>query len=360
MTDQNIQNMILDPVDVLVHFSMPKWAFFTTRFVLLAKNFENKLPTKTFILLNLAHSDKFLGALKPLSVRTKSDVFGICEELKRRKDQFPENLRRQFCKTLALNGDCPDKFTCSYRHSLNESDVPASWMPVGNQVELNIVLVKAPNHFRAEVVSALGESATLRRDRLRVKLSLDLLFSDEANRKTKTAFSVGELCLFHVGQYRRGRIIAMKLNLSLVTVQCLETGNEFSLCTKIDTICELPENLQAIPPQVIDIYLAGILPMDADSGWCPHSIQKLKIKLENCRGNKFIAVGKIGVTMNNVIYLTEMKVHEILASSGVRIIAVDVKEYLLQFNYAKPWEKGINGLLKIAQDFGERFLGIVS
>lgn len=353
MTEKSIHDMLVDQVDVLVHFSMPKWAFFDMRFVLLARNFENKLPTKICILLSLTDSDKFLGAMETLSARTQSRVFDVCRELKRRKDQYPENLLRQFCPTLALHGDCPAKFTCNDRHSLNESDVPAAWLPVEQQVEFRVVLVKAPNHFRAEIVPAKGESMTVTRDRLRLKLSLDLLFADEANRKTKTEFSVGELCLFHVGQYRRGRIIAINVRHRRLTVQCLETGNEFPLCTNIDTIYQLPENLQAIPPQVIDIYLAGILPIDADSGWSTDSLRELKIKMDNCKGSKFVVAGKIGVTMNNVIYLTEMKVHELLATSGARIISLDVKEYLLQCNFAKPWEKGIRGLLKIAQDFGE-------
>ena len=58
----------------------------------------------------------------------------------------------------------------------------------------------------------------------------------------------------------------------------------------------LPEELQQLPPQVVDIFLCNVMPCDLDTGWSETATSKINDWINNINGEeedgKFL-VGKV-------------------------------------------------------------------
>lgn len=366
MTDKHLRNMIVDTVDVLVHVSMPKWNTFSRRFLLFETHFINKSPTQTHILLNIQEYEKFLPDMERLLARSSlsgtEELTKMFCKLKESAESLPTNAKALFCENIPICGDCPHPFSCSKRHTLNETDVPDGRLPaIGQTVEFKLVSIISPNHFLVEIVPPKNRREQWQRSQLEVKLGLDLHFSEEENRVAKTELIVGDLCVIHQGRYRRARICSIaksgQLTKSiLVHVQCLETGNKFMLKQGFDDIYEMPEEFRGQVPQVFEAYLLGIRPVEVESGWCPASAYMLKTHLrfmEEEEEDRFCAKGAVAFILGNQIYMKTLRVFEVL-SCGVPIVVQDIKEWALDKCYALATPgKVFNGMQRRIEEFGE-------
>lgn len=363
MLDKHIKNMIVDTVDVLVHYSVPKWNTFSKRFVLFEKHILTRSPTKTHILLNINDYEKFLPDMECLLSRTSLKGAGALSEMfctvKQQSEWLPANKGAVFCENLPFYGECANSFSCPSRHTLNENDVPDGGLPIRHGsvcvVELKICSVVAPNHFMAEVIP---NNQKVRdqwaRERMEMKMGMSCYFANKANRAAKTDMVVGDLCVIHVGQFRRARICqfqsAGKLSkFRMVHMQCLETGNRFMLREGMEDILELPEQFRGQLPQVIDVYLLGVVPKEFHSGWCPASRNKLKQSLRIVDGIRFTVKGTVAFTLGLQIYLKTLKIYENLAC-GVPIVSHDVVEWLISYNLAVPTDKGLKKVQAMIDD----------
>jgi hypothetical protein len=64
-----------------------------------------------------------------------------------------------------------------------------------------------------------------------------------------------------------------------VKVISIDQGCTFSLF--VQDLIELPEFLKALPPEAIEVYLAGVKPLDKNTEWSRRSIEFARAKLMN-------------------------------------------------------------------------------
>jgi len=64
-----------------------------------------------------------------------------------------------------------------------------------------------------------------------------------------------------------------------VTVISIDQGCTFS--SFVQDLIELPESLKALPPEAIEVYLAGVKPLDKNTEWSRRSIEFVRAKLMN-------------------------------------------------------------------------------
>lgn len=163
--------------------------------------------------LNMQNYKTFLKPLEFLYLREalSPQVVEICRKLKMKHDSLPENAIREFCTSLSIYGKCSEPFTCPFRHSMNENDVPEGLQTkLDNRVDLKIHSILDPNHYLAEIIRYGKDARDINRELASVKYGLGPYFMRAENRILKTSFAIGELCVFtDKGRYRRGRIVGI-------------------------------------------------------------------------------------------------------------------------------------------------------
>lgn len=176
----------------------------------LVKNTSN--CTVNHFLLNIQNYKTFL---KPLEFLLQRDALNekmvqVCQKLKAKHDSLPENATREICEAISIYGQCSEPFSCPFRHSLNETDVPERPISLDKRVDLKIHSILDPNHYLAEIIRHGKEAQEMERELSRIKYGLGPHFMQAENQIPKTSFAVGELCVFvDKGLHRRGRIVKL-------------------------------------------------------------------------------------------------------------------------------------------------------
>lgn len=360
MTDTHIKDMIIDPVDYLIHFSIPRWRIFSNRFVLFEQHFINKASPRTFVLLTLEESKTFLPEMENMCSRRSLKGMGQLASLFRSIKDELEDPNELFCENLALYGVCKTQLSCQHRHKLSKADVP-NWRLhsfVNGQVHLKFKSVVTPNHLLAEVIPPEHLRDQWQLDLLKLKFNLDTHMEQEGNRVKKPICAVGDLCVFREGQFQRAKVLSKSRScgFDLYEVQCLETGKKFRL--RSTEIYELPDQFREMCPQVLDVYLLGPVPREMESDWSPRSTQHLNIQLKqyNFKDNKFILQGRVVCVLGSRMYLKMPKVVERL-EIALSVCSLDFTEWLCDYMYAESKDNGLALLERITEQFGECFVG---
>lgn len=366
MTDKELDNMLIDPVDTLIHWSIPKWEKFSRRFTLLESHFINQTRSQTILLLNIQDYNQFLPELESLLQPNRQlaigDLRAILCQLKAKTEQLPEKEGKLFCSDLVLYGACKYPLSCPNRHTLTERDAPNVNYHIPERVELKICEVVTPNHFRVEVIPAADIRQQVRRQQLELRFKMNSFFGRAENRVPKKSFLPGEICVINVGQYRRARVLsepktAGRLSkVARMMVQCLETGKQFTLLVGAESIYEAPVEFQAYPPQVFDAYVFGCTPYEMASDWSRDSLSKLTIKLSTYENdtdcNPFYASGTMSAFLGSQIYLKNLKIYEKL-SVGVDVVSVDIRDWLVNHMHARASYEEQKHFERMVNEFGQ-------
>ena len=73
-------------------------------------------------------------------------------------------------------------------------------------------------------------------------------------------------------------IYSQKIPLEVAVIS-VDQGRTFS--SFVQDLIELPGNLKALPPQAIEVFLAGVKPLDKNTEWSRRSIEFARAKLMN-------------------------------------------------------------------------------
>lgn len=136
-----------------------------------------------------------------------------------------------------------------------------------------------------------------------------------------------------------------------IELQCLDTGNSFKL-KQSDDIYDMPDLFKTCA-QVVDVYLLGTAPIEPGSEWCWQSIKYVKDSFAIRSDDNFKVQAEIAVFMKNRIYLSSLKIVEILNKSRIHVRSFDLKEHLIAERFARHATEGLCLMTGMAEAFGK-------
>lgn len=122
------------------------------------------------------------------------------------------------------------------------------------------------------------------------------------------------------------------------------------MLSQSEDIYNLPDQFKSCT-QVLDMYLLGIAPIEAASGWCLKSIKWLKDNFAIRNYDYFTIQAQIAVSTKNRVFLSSLKIVEIVNKS--RIYSFNVKDRLVDEKFAKKDTAGLGLMIAMGDKLGK-------
>lgn len=216
LKDKSFLTLEITNVMHLIHFTVTMGKF-TKRFSVLFENLLSGKPTSSAFLFESTEPEPFLKVLELLLPRipeksVPKDAIQLANSLKLSRDNG-YMTGHNFCSELIEYGVCRTPFTCSYRHNLNECDVPAPGMPLTGRIELIIHDIITPVNYLAEILPPVAIKQEVERKKTDLKFSIHSYYMAEENRIPITEYIVGNNAVYEdCGVYWRVRIVSTKIS----------------------------------------------------------------------------------------------------------------------------------------------------
>ncbi|XP_059478533.1 putative ATP-dependent RNA helicase TDRD12 isoform X2 [Neocloeon triangulifer] len=209
--DNVLPFLCISNADMIVHFSMAKSKHsFMLRHSAIMDSLQNGMhKPEVHLLLDANENEKQLLLLVEFQERMNANVPAVFEakvkemRAKMEKDRHLHIL----CPKVCAFGRCADFNLCAERHSLNETDKPAPFMPIQGEVKLQVAQVHDATHISARILEHKDEldQITTHSGNEHALLAMDMgeYFSDAEKRDSEESHQ----CLLR----SKGRLLMLEL-----------------------------------------------------------------------------------------------------------------------------------------------------
>ncbi|XP_067007566.2 putative ATP-dependent RNA helicase TDRD12 isoform X2 [Anabrus simplex] len=362
----------------LIHYSLPSDSktVFGFRFSCLMDNFRDLINTggnkaetldcSVHILLdeNSTHQlPSIIHLMKRLGASISKNLEEASAEAEKKKELKKGDV--PLCYNIRAFGDCWDKSTCPNRHMIKiDSDSPRENFPVNGIVKLKVLHIHDACNMSARLLEHTdleGKTKSIPDQFISICFKLNSYYKNISNRILHGIPKMKDICAVECGfnVFQRAQVLSTsKINANgepeEVLVQYLDHGKWEEV--KIIKLLALPEDLQKLPPQVVEIFICRLSPCDLDWNWGRAVTLKVSswLKEVNSVGEiegKYIQ-GQIVLSLNNTLWLDPLECRRALPMVGTSSLVFSVRSDLLKANLAVDNPHHINNLHKLCVKAG--------
>ncbi|XP_059478530.1 putative ATP-dependent RNA helicase TDRD12 isoform X1 [Neocloeon triangulifer] len=355
--DNVLPFLCISNADMIVHFSMAKSKHsFMLRHSAIMDSLQNGMhKPEVHLLLDANENEKQLLLLVEFQERMNANVPAVFEakvkemRAKMEKDRHLHIL----CPKVCAFGRCADFNLCAERHSLNETDKPAPFMPIQGEVKLQVAQVHDATHISARILEHKDEldQITTHSGNEHALLAMDMgeYFSD-AEKRTHQLGSVqpGLVCAFESAPdvFQRVRIESVMAMSNInrepleVKVKSLELG--WRQVCNVSQLLFLPKVLRDVPQSVVDVYISNVAPKQEQAEWGSNATKLTATWLQNASSSSQYSLrGKIALCLADNLWLQPL---ECVLESAVPVGIFSFGARLVQSHVADKNVKHLSNL----------------
>ncbi|XP_069700482.1 putative ATP-dependent RNA helicase TDRD12 [Periplaneta americana] len=350
----------LDVCDALwlIHYSLPQTKTgFGYRFSCLMNNYNNMFqkraenadsPECTVHIFadkdkNTKELPEIVQFLKRLSVPIAPDIEVKTVEIMQQKEIGKCNA--PLCYFVKAFGECMKRTSCASRHVILDSVDKSINFPTCGEVKVKILHVHNASHFSVRLLEhtdSTGNFVHIPDEYFSICMTIYKHYSDEINRRLHGIPKIGDVCSVEskLNIYQRVEVtdIVKEDSSSIpeeVRVKFLDEGPYTTV--KVFQLIALPEELQHLPPQVVDVFLCNVMPCDLDTEWSETANFRItdwinKINKQEEEG-KYL-VGKIMLSAKNTLWLDPLECRSYLSSVDTQVMEFSLSKELVKCKLA--------------------------
>ncbi|KAJ4433877.1 hypothetical protein ANN_16190, partial [Periplaneta americana] len=249
------------------------------------------------------------------------------------------------CYFVKAFGECMKRTSCASRHVILDSVDKSINFPTCGEVKVKILHVHNASHFSVRLLEhtdSTGNFVHIPDEYFSICMTIYKHYSDEINRRLHGIPKIGDVCSVEskLNIYQRVEVtdIVKEDSSSIpeeVRVKFLDEGPYTTV--KVFQLIALPEELQHLPPQVVDVFLCNVMPCDLDTEWSETANFRItdwinKINKQEEEG-KYL-VGKIMLSAKNTLWLDPLECRSYLSSVDTQVMEFSLSKELVKCKLA--------------------------
>ncbi|KAF5282457.1 hypothetical protein FQA39_LY17572 [Lamprigera yunnana] len=334
----------------LVHYSLPStWTRFVNRFKCMLNNYISPLTTKTpelwtnckvHIFVDECCDKKFpklLELMTRLKVKLPTNFQTLYENTVHVKEEEKIKMKTELCTNFKLFSNC-SQVHCKMRHMISKDLDYNNDLPQNGVVKFKIIRTQDVTHFTVKLLTHIGIDGKKRT----FETNDDL---EQTLKKAMNTLSIPENdvklnCWYVYGSNENYKRCVVKNILSVtsvtkkaadVSIYCLDTGEVMNVACS--SLYALPEEFHIIPPQVVNVRLADLVPPDSDDTWSFYSKKTVEKILHNASykiEDVSYASGTILLKLGNELWLNNIKLCAVMDSTKLTLNKLNLRNVLLE------------------------------
>ncbi|KAJ9589011.1 hypothetical protein L9F63_017706, partial [Diploptera punctata] len=357
----------------LIHYSLPSTKTkFGFRFSSLMVNYRdlfckssadgNVPDCKVHIFVDKNENSKELPEvvrfMKRLSLRVHPEIASRAAEYT--KHQEEQKSSAPLCYYIKAFGECLEKANCPNRHVVVSSLDDSANIPRCGTVKLKILHVLDASRFTARLLlykDENGKTVHTSDDYFVIGVAVLKYYSIEQNRYLHGLPKVGDICGLEtkINAFQRVQVVEIikqdEKNIPEEVQVCLLDEGIYKM-VKVYQLLSLPEHLQKLPRQTVEVFLCNVCPCDLDTCWSQEACYKMSSWIhaisEGETQGKFV-VGKIVLSLGNTLWLDPLKCCSHLGTLDAHVTEVSLRSELLKSQLAVDNPKHVKNLLKMCR-----------
>ncbi|KAK5639947.1 hypothetical protein RI129_010758 [Pyrocoelia pectoralis] len=363
-------NITITDAVMLINYSLPEtWTQFVNRFRCMIDNYcsplvlessDNWTQCTVDIFMDESCSKQFpkvVQLMKRLGGKLTPDFLNYYKKTLQDVEAEKLKLKVDVCTNLKLFGKC-ERTSCEQRHVFSNEEDYVSNLPKNGTIKFRIARVHDVTSFGIKIIEVRDRDGKLCEWELYKELQTEL--NEAMGHKKQCVFDVdvGSWYVYHslsADTYLRCCVLKIvdvepiTKRPVTVSVRCLDTGIKFDVGSSF--LYKLPLQFQKIPPQVIDVYLANVVPPDFDETWsyyCKSKVESLLKQADYNHENAFVT-GQILLQLTDKLWLKNITVHQQLKSDDFAVIKLNLRKTLVEQNIVNVNENQLHLLYKLCK-----------
>ncbi|KAF7997121.1 hypothetical protein HCN44_005398 [Aphidius gifuensis] len=360
-TDSLLSEIGIRDADWLIHYSVSTKtkSIFYNRFVTLMDKLKNEKQKLVTIFIDETNDEQLRGVID-LIKRSGGKLLGkelqsiekICANWDRKKKEY------SLCDNVKSLGTCTQIGKCPYRHFvLTNIDSPITPIVIGYKIKMIITWVHSATHFSARIfeyknmadkIYKLDES-----QHLMIPIKIQSYLSRQENREIPRIIEVGGIYGYDEGfkNYKRVQVIHIisrdKFNAPLyVAIRIIDTGMIVHKI-RVSQLLKLSDDLINEPQNIMEIFIANILPYDDEEEWSNAAGLSTKEWLKkHVVGDAFLQ-GKVLLHLGNTFWVDSLDITDNFPGRSEDVTIASLQKHLIKCRYGIYSERHMNELMKI-------------
>ncbi|XP_050097773.1 putative ATP-dependent RNA helicase TDRD12 [Anopheles aquasalis] len=290
----------------IIHYSLPdSWTLFTRRFATSfnyydkvcswvegQSNLDERQRPSSLVLLDEYSNEQLPKLIEFLELHNSLDLssplhlqlYNLAQTIRREHEQSKAtdgSALYTLCSRVLEFAKCPNIRTCRHRHVITGDDL-AHKLPTSGTVKVKILNITTPSHYSGRIEALRMRDGSWREVNdshqfFRHDLAMQSYYANENLHVSYGRLIARGLCaIFLDKKFWRCQILRFEetedpMAIRPVLLKLIDSGRMIEL--KSSFLLELPEQFRSLPPQAIDIRIAGIVPLDNESDWDKVSIE---------------------------------------------------------------------------------------
>ncbi|KAL5022649.1 hypothetical protein ScPMuIL_001804 [Solemya velum] len=263
------------------------------------------------------------------------------------------DIKKELCFKVKAFGKCRDSNKCDQRHIVLPKIDGAclNSLPNSGEVKLKVTHIVNSSHFHARLIEHRmpgQQTHNFTQEHFQLLTDMATWFGRAENFKRYTVPSIGDLCAIQENEvaYRVKIMNLMGLHAAgsgiRSRVYFIDIGR--TLTVEASRLLELPETLQKIPPQAVNIFICRIRPIDCDVCWTPNADFYIHELLK-----EKVLDGRIALCMDNTLWLDPLVQRRHLVEMRVMMNEIHIRSELIKNGFAVDNPNHLTNLYSICE-----------
>ncbi|KAF5294773.1 hypothetical protein FQA39_LY00257 [Lamprigera yunnana] len=329
----------------LVHYSLPStWTQFVNRFKCMLNSYISPLTTKTpkhwtsckvHIFVDKCSDKvfpKLLQLLTRLQVTPPPNFQTLYENTIYVKEQKKIKMKIELCRNFKLFGNCA-QVQCKMRHVISKDLDYSNDLPQNGVIKFKIIGVQDVTHFTIQLLTHIDIDGNIHKFETNDDLEISLKKALNSLNISENDVKLNCLYVYSNNEHYKRCVVTNILSVTSanVSIYCLDTGEVMDVA--YSSLYVLPKEFHNIPPQVVYVHLADLVPPDSDDTWSFYSKNVVEEILHNASctiEDGSYALGTILLKLGNELWLNNIKLYVAMDTTKLTLNKLNLRNVLLE------------------------------
>ncbi|XP_049542202.1 putative ATP-dependent RNA helicase SoYb [Anopheles darlingi] len=353
----------------IIHYSLPySWTLFTRRFATSfnyydkicswtegQNNLDERHRPSSLVILDEDSNEQLPKLIEFLELHNSLDrstplhekLYTLAQSLRHAHEQsraIDGSALYTLCPRVLEFARCRSIRSCRHRHVITPDDITHK-LPTSGTVKLKILNISSPSHYSGRIEALRGRDGAWREVNdssqfFRHDLAMQSYYSNDNLHVSYGRLVAKDLCaIFLDKKFWRCQILQFEetedpMAIRPVLLKLIDSGRLIEL--KSSFLLHLPEQFRSLPPQTIDIRIAGIVPLDNESDWDNVSIETIRRWIDdfmNEPGTRHFE-GNVQLALKDTIWLDDLRGVEQLGVPKTDVTRIRFKANIVSKQFA--------------------------